>query len=86
VQPFERERTHKRAVARLKEIAIADCPAGGEGWLAVMHAGAANEAQDLAADLGTQLFQDDVPIYDLPPAIVVHGGPGILGISFIVTK
>jgi DegV family protein with EDD domain len=83
VQPYERERTHKRAVNRLKEIAIENCPTGGEGRLAIMHAGAGEEARGLAADLGVQLDQKDVPIYDLPPAIVVHGGPGILGISFI---
>jgi fatty acid-binding protein DegV len=23
-----------------------------------------------------------IPIYELPPAIVVHGGPGVMGIGF----
>jgi fatty acid-binding protein DegV len=23
-----------------------------------------------------------VPIYELPPAIVVHGGPGVLAVGF----
>jgi len=84
VQPYERERIHKRAVSRLKEIVAERCPPGGDGHLAVMHAGAAEQAQALAAELGKKLEQEVVPIYDLPPAIVVHGGPGILGVSFIV--
>ena len=25
-----------------------------------------------------------IPIYELPPAIVVHGGPGVLAIGFFV--
>jgi DegV family protein with EDD domain len=86
VQSFERERTHKRAMARLKEIVVEQYPKQGEGYLAVMHAGATEQAEDLAADLGTRFSLSEVPIYDLPPAIVVHGGPGILGVSFIVME
>ncbi len=84
VQAFEKERTHKRAVARLIEIVRNDYPSNGDGHLAVMHASAPDQAQELATGLRTQLGVKDIPIFDLPPAIVVHGGPGVLGVSFFV--
>lgn len=84
VQAFEKERTQKRALARLIEIVRNDYPPNGDGYLAVMHASAPDQAQDLAASLGTQLGVKDIPLFDLPPAIVVHGGPGVIGVSFFV--
>ena len=51
-----------------------------------MHADAEAEAQSLAADLAAELGLSDIPIYDLPPAIVVHGGPGILATSFFAAS
>jgi DegV family protein with EDD domain len=84
VDQFEKERTQKRAVARLKEIVLQDIRRDGQGYLAVMHAAVPQEAQALASDLGQQLGLRDIPILDVPPAIVTHGGPGILGVSFFV--
>jgi DegV family protein with EDD domain len=86
VEAYERERAHRRAVARLKEITLEQIQAGKDHYLAVMHAGAPEEAGTLAKDLEAQLGLEVIPIYDLPPAIVVHGGPGILGVSFFVEQ
>ena len=47
-----------------------------------MHGDAEQEAQDLASSFASELGLSDVPIYELPPAIVVHGGPGVLAASF----
>jgi DegV family protein with EDD domain len=84
VDQFERERTHKRALARLSEIVCEQYPKDGDGYLTVMHASVPDQAQALAADLGARLGVRDVPIYDVPPAIVTHGGPGILGAGFFI--
>lgn len=84
VDQYDRERTYKRAVARLKEIVLQDIRRDGFGYLSVMHAAVPQEAQDLSTDLGAQLGIRDIPILDVPPAIVTHGGPGILGVSFFV--
>ena len=46
-----------------------------------MHADAEGEAQALASDSAAELGLSGVPIYELPPAIVVHGGPGLLAAS-----
>jgi DegV family protein with EDD domain len=73
VEPFEKQRTHSRAKARLIEIARNLCPKDGEGYLYVMHAGAQSEANQLANDLSDYFKFNDIPVIDLPPAIVVHG-------------
>jgi len=84
VEPFEQQRTKKRAVARLLEIVEEQCPKGPEAHLCVMQADAMEEAEVLAADLRSRMNLTFIPIYELPPAIVVHGGPGVLGIGFFV--
>jgi DegV family protein with EDD domain len=84
VEPFEQQRTKKRAVARLLEIVEEQCPRSPEAHLCVMQADAVSEAEQLASDLRTRMQISSIPIYELPPAIVVHGGPGVLGIGFFV--
>ncbi len=84
VEPFEQQRTKKRAVARLLEIVEEQCPRSPEAHLCVMQADAVSEAEQLASDLRTRMHISSIPIYELPPAIVVHGGPGVLGIGFFV--
>lgn len=84
VDQFERERTHKRALRRLIEIICEQYPKDRDGYLTVMHASVPDQAQALAAELGAQLGVKDVPIYDVPPAIITHGGPGILAAGFFI--
>jgi len=85
VEPFEQQRTKKRAMARLVEIIEEQCPKSTEAHLCVMQADAMEEAEALAAELRSRMNLISIPIYELPPAIVVHGGPGVLGIGFFVT-
>ncbi len=84
VEPFEQQRTQKRALARLRELVLGECPRTPESYLAVMHADAEATARELAADFSAQLGIPDVPIYELPPAIVTHAGPGVLAVSYFV--
>ena len=84
VDQYERERTHKRAIARLKEITLEQIPRDGTGYLSIMHAGVYSQGKALADELGKMVGQSYVPIVNLPPAIVTHGGPGILGVGFFV--
>jgi DegV family protein with EDD domain len=86
VDQYERERTHKRALSRLKEIVDEQIPHDGSGYLSVMHAGVPEEGQVLAEELAKQINQPVVPVADVPPAIVTHGGPGILGVGFFVKE
>lgn len=82
VEPLERERTQRKALARLKELTLAQAARGAESRLSVLHAGAPQAAQALAGDLGQQLGVADVMIMELTPAIVTHAGPGVLGVGF----
>jgi DegV family protein with EDD domain len=85
IQPFESQRTKHRALARLKELANTQCPLDGNGHLSVMHGGAEEEASNIAKEFAIT-FGHEIPVYYLPPAILVHSGPGALGISFFVKK
>lgn len=84
VEPFEKQRTKKRALLRLAEIVREECPRRAEAYLCVMQADAQEEAQALAADLRDLLRLPRVPVYELPPAIVVHAGPGVMAVGFFV--
>ncbi len=52
-----------------------------------MHGDSFAEARSLAKILSEYLDLDSekIPIYDLPPAILVHAGPGVLAVSFYIT-
>lgn len=86
VEPVEQQRTKRRAIARIKELIMADCPRTPESKLTVLHGGVYEEAKALAADLQNMLGIDEVPVNDLPAAILVHAGPGVLGATYFVDK
>jgi len=86
IEQYERERTQKRALARLKEIVREQIPGDGRGYLSILYAGNPEEGRALADDLGQAIHQPDVPVVSMPPAIITHGGPGLLGAAFFVAN
>lgn len=84
VEPFEQQRTKKRALARLAEVVEEECKGGADAHLCVIQVAAEEEAGALAQELKTKIRVSEIPIYELPPAIVVHSGPGALGVGFFV--
>ncbi len=85
-EPIESQRTHRRALQRLKELVISECPKGEESMLAVMHGDAEDVANKLAEEFAATFELSSVPVYELPPAFLVHAGPGVLGVSFFTQK
>jgi DegV family protein with EDD domain len=81
-ESVESQRTKRRALARLKEIILSECPKGPECMFTIMHAEARDEAEVLAAEYCQVLGIPNIPIYEVPPAIIVHAGPGVLAFSF----
>ena len=84
VEPFEQQRTKKRALARLAEVVAEGCPGTAESYLSVMQVEAENEAAQFVDALKSSVSVPEIPIYELPPAIVVHGGPKTMGVGFFV--
>jgi len=84
VDVLERQRTWARALTRLQELVTLECPPRPGAYLAVMHAGASDAGHALAGDLAVALGLGIVPVYNMPPAIVTHAGPGVLGVGFFI--
>jgi DegV family protein with EDD domain len=84
VEPFEQQRTKKRAMARLAEVVAEECPGTAESYLSVLQVEAESEAQAFVAALQERVSVPNIPIYELPPAIVVHGGPKTMGVGFFI--
>lgn len=82
VEAFEQLRTKKRALARLVEIVVEGCVGGESAYLSVLQVEAEKEAESLAAELKSKVNVPNIPIYELPPAIVVHAGPRAMGVGF----
>jgi DegV family protein with EDD domain len=82
VEPFEQARTKKKAIARLASLVQEQAEREGDPHICVMHADALEDAQNLAMDLLSSFNVKEIPIYKLPPAIVVHVGPGSMGVAF----
>ncbi len=82
VEPFEQARTKKKAIARLASLVQEQAEREGDPHICVMHADALEDAQNLAMDLQSSFNVKEIPIYKLPPAIVVHVGPGAMGVAF----
>jgi fatty acid-binding protein DegV len=50
--------------------------------ITVSHCGGQERAEKFAKVLQDALGIKNIPVYEVPPAIVVHGGPGIISVSF----
>ena len=84
VESFEQQRTKKRAIARLVEIAAEQCPGGESAHVCVIQVVAEEEAEALVEELKSKIKVSHIPIYELPPAIVVHAGPRAMGVGFFI--
>ncbi len=82
VTAVEKQRTSAKALNRIKELVFEECPKNNASYITVSHCGGQERAQQLVADFSEALGIDNIPIYLLPPAIVVHGGPGVIEVSF----
>ena len=82
----ETQRTKKRALARIVEIVQNDCPHNVTGLLTISQCDAYEDAKDLASQFQQVTGITNIPIYEVPPAIVVHAGPKVMAISFFLKE
>ncbi len=78
----ESQRTRKRTLSRLRELIQEEYPQKEEAHLCVMHSGNIEEAGQFTEELKQQFGLSEIPLYLVPPAIIVHIGPGVLAVSF----
>jgi DegV family protein with EDD domain len=85
IQPIESQRTKKNALARIKELVLEKNPDPQNSFLCIQHGGANDEALALANWFSNERMTAHVPIFTLPPAVLVHTGPRALAVSFFKT-
>ena len=82
VKPFETQRTKKRALARIIELVNQECPNRQNSFLSIFQADALADAEFLKAELSSTMNSAYISFAKLPPAIIVHAGPGIVAVGF----
>ncbi len=80
--PVESQRTTRKATQRLIQLVSEQYPAHTDGYLTLSHAGAFDRIHFIAQQLKVKLNLESIPIYDLPPAIITHAGPGTVAAQF----
>jgi DegV family protein with EDD domain len=84
VGDYAKYRTHKRALAALIEMVIQECQGKKGLQLGIVHGVREDEAQEMADQLLAVLKPEVYLFGEAGPAIGVHAGPGVLGISWFV--
>jgi DegV family protein with EDD domain len=82
VKPFETQRTKKRALARIIELVNQECPNRQNAHLSIFQADALTDAEFLKTELSTKIDPSHISFAKLPPAIIVHAGPGVVAVGF----
>lgn len=82
IESAESQRTKSKALQRLVELIAAEYPKGEEGYLTLSHGNAQDTIPKLAMMIEEKIGITSIPIFDLPPAILVHAGPGVIEASF----
>lgn len=85
IDQYARERTEHHALLRLTRIITKQCPSGDVGMPAMMYDGTQEQREPveiLARAFGSALGREPLPLYGIPPAVITHAGPGVIGIGF----
>ncbi|MGD8623621.1 MAG: DegV family protein [Anaerolineae bacterium] len=83
VQSFARPRTRRQAIRRMLQL-MAEGVAGRRVHVAVMHAGASEEAEKLRQQVAARFDCIELYLTEFTPVMGAHAGPGLLGIAFYV--
>lgn len=83
IEPLEKVRTFKRAQQRMIEI-VSERAQGAPIHLAIIHANAPDQANELLAQARQKLNIVEDMIGPVSPVIGAHVGPGLLGIAYLI--
>ena len=78
VTAHEKQRTKKKALARMIELLQETCPDLKAGDFAINTRPNNPDTEDLIAALKEKFSVDDVPVLNAPSCLMVHAGPGVI--------
>lgn len=81
IEPLERARTRKRAIARLLEL-VEEKVGAKETHFAILHCDAEEEAREFGEQVKAKFNCAELIISEAGPVIGTHAGPGTLGAAF----
>ncbi|MCE5258079.1 MAG: DegV family protein [Chloroflexi bacterium] len=87
IDQYARGRTEYNAMNRMVSIIAQQCPKGSAGMPALMYDGTAEQrefATCLAQRFGAVIGCEPLPLYCIPPAILTHVGPKVVGVGFFL--
>ena len=82
VESFEKQRTKKRALTRLIELVENDCRDFAKADISFATTADNPDIPFLREKFKEHFGVDNVPLLNLPPAIMVHAGPSTILVSF----
>lgn len=82
VEVYEKQRTHKKAVDRLIDIVQEQCKDYQKGNFSFSTLDTNPNNEKLRKEFSERFGANDIPFLNIPPAIMVHAGPGIIICSF----
>ena len=84
VDIYEKQRTQKKAISRLKDIVLEQLPRANAQYLSIMYTDGDRSTENFSQSLMDGLKLHRVTIRNMPPAIITHGGPGGMGVGFFI--
>ena len=86
VEPFDKVRTVKQAVRTIVDLTAEYCKDNPEAYLTVSECDSEPLLTQVTLELTAATGIEDIPRYTVPPAIVVHGGPGLIETSCFIAR
>ena len=86
VEPFDKVRTVKQAVRTIVDMTAEYCRDNPEAYLTVSECDSEPLLTHVTQELTVATGIQDIPRYTVPPAIVVHGGPGLIETSCFIAR
>lgn len=82
VESFEKQRTKKRALARMIELVESECKDYKNGFITFGTTSDNPDISFLKQEFKEKFGVEEIPQFNLPPAIMVHAGPSTIIVSF----
>ncbi len=82
VEAFEKQRTKKKAMSRLLELVQTECTDFTKGYFSFSMLDTNPEMDFLKKEFKERFGAENMPFLNLPPALMVHAGPGVIIVAF----